>query len=125
MPRPLNNPECCFICRRRACGFGVHRSRNAGWLCEPCNTAGYGPKVINMTHKAFDEIEEAALQAAGNAAGMYLDGLGKTDLAALSREEWTHFCFILVEGFGSAMRAQVNGGIGDDFRYVTAQTKAA
>lgn len=39
---------------------------------------------------------------AGAMAGEYLESIGKTDLAALSREEWLQLLYIVVKGFHEA-----------------------
>lgn len=116
MTRPLDNPESCFICRRRAAGVAVmsgsFRSRSqkpAGWLCEQCGVA-LARKAYDMPDKEFDVFEQRAVQAAGEKAGAYLDQLGKTDLAQLSEPEWSVFCITMIRGFGEAIRAEVESG---------------
>lgn len=39
--------------------------------------------------------ESAAAIEAGRQAGQYLESIGKTDLAALSKEEWKTFCEVM------------------------------
>lgn len=39
----------------------------------------------------LNRYENQAIEAASNKAGAYLDGLGKTDLATLTEDEWTEF----------------------------------
>lgn len=41
-------------------------------------------------------IDEAAALLGGRHAGEYLDEIGKSDLATLTREEWATFCTRLV-----------------------------
>ncbi|MET3409490.1 DUF6511 domain-containing protein [Methylobacterium sp. 1030] len=60
-----------------------------------------------MSDFDFDVYEQAALVLAGNAAGAYLDRLGRTDLAALHPGEWQEFCRLLVTGFGHAIQDQI------------------
>lgn len=105
----LDDPEACFLCRRRACGFGVGR-RRIGWVCEDCGAAR-GTKAMAMTVRQFDEYEVRALAAAGEAAGAYLDGLGRTDVGALTPAEWMRLLAIVVHGFGDAIRREVARGI--------------
>lgn len=50
-----------------------------------------GPKMI------FSLSTDACAQG-GNAGGAYLDSIGKTDLSALSKEQWDHFCCCIVHG---------------------------
>lgn len=48
---------------------------------------------------------EAAL-AGGKDAGAYLDSLGKTDLADMTREEWTEFCARVYRGAVADLQRQ-------------------
>ena len=48
--------------------------------------------------------ELAALQAAGQAGGAYVEALAKTDLATWSPEEWAHLVDVIVTGFQDALR---------------------
>ncbi|MFD6443369.1 DUF6511 domain-containing protein, partial [Peribacillus sp. NPDC060186] len=109
--RHLDNPESCFLCRRRADGLGVHKGNHVGWLCQQCADGGYGMKAIAMRARALDEYETRALQSAGQAAGSYLDQIGQTDLAQLDPANWDVFCRILVEEFGEGIRREVGVGV--------------
>lgn len=51
--------------------------------------------------------EIAALQAASPLAGEYLESIGKTDIGAMSLEEWMTFLEVVVTGFQDALRMQV------------------
>lgn len=51
------------------------------------------------------EIE--ALEAASPVAGEYLDSLGKTDLADLSRDEWMTFIEVIVTAYQDSLRSLV------------------
>jgi len=48
--------------------------------------------------------EEAALAAAGAAAGEYLESLGRADLAALSVPEWQTLIEVIVTGYCDRLR---------------------
>lgn len=56
-------------------------------------------KMIDPT-----ENETAALEAAGERAGEYLESLGKSDLAAMSGEEWRTLIEVIVTGFTDRLR---------------------
>ena len=51
------------------------------------------------------EQEVQGMMAAGEAAGAYLDKLGKTDLAALSWEEWMGHIEAAITAFQDSMAA--------------------
>lgn len=48
--------------------------------------------------------EQAAMAAAGAAAGEYLESLGRSDLARLTVEEWQTFIEVVVTGYCDALR---------------------
>ena len=48
--------------------------------------------------------EIAAMQAGGEAAGEYLESLGKSDLAMLSIDEWQTLIEVIVTGYCDALR---------------------
>lgn len=48
--------------------------------------------------------EQAAMDAASNAAGEYLESLGKTDLAQLEVSEWNSFIESVVTGYTDRLR---------------------
>lgn len=62
--------------------------------------------------------EKQAMLAGGDAGGAYLDGLGKTDLALLTVQEWETFLAKVVGGYCDALRqsaqplsAEIDDGI--------------
>lgn len=63
----------------------------------------YGDKVITeeLARKdaAVRESEARARKKAGDAAGAYLDEIGKTDLATLTAQQWDTFCEKLTASF--------------------------
>lgn len=108
MTQHLDNPESCFVCRRRADGLGVQKGNRIGWLCQQCADGGYGTRTIRMPVREFDRYEAGALRrAAQGRAGAYLDSLGRTDLADLHPQEWQHVCRLIIEDFGEGIRAEV------------------
>jgi hypothetical protein len=48
--------------------------------------------------------EQAAMAAGGDAAGAYLESLGKSDLLALSPPEWRQLIEIVVTGYCDTLR---------------------
>jgi hypothetical protein len=59
-----------------------------------------------MKADELSETETRALIDGGNEGGAYLDSIGKTDLAALSQEEFQAFLRAVLDGFGGSMRRQ-------------------
>ena len=54
-----------------------------------------------MTEPSSQEID--ALLAASPAGGNYLEGIGKTDLAVLTEDEWMQFLEVVVRAFQNRM----------------------
>ena len=107
--KALNNPESCFICRRRADGFGVGKDKKVGWFCNECGT-GLAKEVYQMTDRRFDVFEERAIEKAGQKAGEYLDDIGKTDLTTLDQMEWRQFLSTVIRSFSDGIRHEVQTG---------------
>lgn len=98
----------CFVCRRQDFGLGIFQHERVGWLCQVCADGGTGVKAGAMPAWQFNRAEHAALGAAGEAAGAYLDGLGRTDLTQLHPDEWRHMLRLVVDEFGHAIRREIN-----------------
>lgn len=62
-------------------------------------------------------IEQAAMDHAGEQAGEYLDALGKTDLAAMSPEEWATLINVICSGYVEHLQKEI-GRIETDLRYL-------
>jgi hypothetical protein len=115
-------PTVCAVCRRHAVCLGyVPHSKRPGsrwsnpcgptiWLCdhEGCHAAG--KRVYSMPQETLDAHEIGAALEAGAEAGGYLEQIGKTDLAALSGDEWREFLRRIVVGFEQVMRRKILNG---------------
>lgn len=86
-------PSCCCVCRRWASGIGYAPRQKfpIAWVCErpECLQAIKG--IYAMRASDLEHLERLALDEGGDAAGAYLDEIGKTDLAELSANEWREF----------------------------------
>ena len=91
----------CDICGREARGFGYSSklARTNGKPGVACSMKHLNKikEVDGMIDVTNNEVE-AALHG-GRMGGEYLDELGKTNLAALTKEEWTQFLLCVVGGF--------------------------
>lgn len=67
--------------------------------------------VIFMTKKPVKPDERTAAKIGGNAGGAYLDGIGKTDLASLTEDEWTEFCVRVFQGTCEELKRRANDEI--------------
>ena len=92
----------CTVCPREAKGFGYNpklagEDGRAGIACSmKClNTL---KEKQGMMNDATPNETQAVLHG-GNMGGEYLDELGKTNLAALSEDEWQQFLFCVVGGY--------------------------
>lgn len=109
-------PHPCVVCNRA----GGHISFRAPGL-----KGKEGPATVNfcsfecsetfmMARVAKIELtrdEDAAAVAGGKAAGAYLEKIGKTDLAAMTKDEWEEFCRTLVSGAYADLQKQADEAI--------------
>ncbi len=99
----INDPAECFLCRRHATGIGAGDGRRPRWVCDDCI-----PQIKEIRQvRNFDPYEKRARADAGDKAGAFLEGIGKTDLADLSEEEWQQFLTTVIHEFGESLRRQV------------------
>ena len=101
----------CAVCRREARGFGwfdagfkvldPRRDRTRRRLCSrTCQDICHRRRgMIDPTPN-----EQAAMAAGGDAAGAYLESLGRSDLATLSQPEWRQLIEIVVTGYCDTLR---------------------
>jgi hypothetical protein len=116
----------CAVCRRAARGFSFNPrlSGHRGDTLMACSMAHLDhisrsyPKMIDP-----NEHELAAMEHAGEMAGEYLDSLGKSDLAAMTADEWRTLIEVICGGYvdrlgaiaeemdrkATAMRASIAG----------------
>lgn len=104
----------CFICKRRHdnLSYGPPRAplKPVCWECLDDTHNGIRsklPKVYHMPKRQLDDFERRALEDGGNAAGAYLDEIGKTDLATLTEEEWATFWRLGFVAYADSMREMV------------------
>ena len=105
------SPGLCAVCRREPRGFGwfdarfkvsdPRRDRTRRRLCSrTCQDICHRRRgMIDPTPN-----EQAAMAAGGEAAGEYLESLGKSDLATLSPAEWRQLIEIVVTGYCDTLR---------------------
>jgi len=91
----------CSICPREARSFGYDPilAKESGRSGRACSMKHLNilKELKGMVDPTTNEIE-AALHG-GDMGGEYLDWLGKTNLAALSAEEWQQFLLCVVGGY--------------------------
>ena len=108
--RPMS-PGLCAVCRREPRGFGwfdanfpvadprrdLSRRRLCSRACQD---------ICHRRHGMIDPTpnEEAAMTAGGDAAGAYLESLGRSDLATLSPAQWRQLIEIVVTGYCDTLR---------------------
>ena len=107
----MHNPGPCAVCRREPRGFSWF---DAGFrVADPRRDRSYrrlcSRRCQDICHRRRGMIdptpnEIAAMQAAGLAAGEYLESIGKSDLALLSTEEWSTLIETVVTGYCDTLR---------------------
>jgi hypothetical protein len=71
-------------------------------------------EVWMVAHRRKIELtrdEAAAALAGGKVAGVYLEQLGRTDMAQLSRVEWAEFCERLTRGYLEELQRQADAQV--------------
>lgn len=87
------SPACCAVCRRHADGI-AYAPNNRGpfiWVCDDTECIRLAKEVYKMPKDILDTVERESMLAGGDAAGAYLDEIGKTDLIKLTADEWEEF----------------------------------
>lgn len=86
----VHPPYPCAVCGRAGGGIAFTAPDTRADFCSfQCS------EVYMVARAAKIELtrdESTAAIAGGKAAGAYLEKIGKTDLAALTKTEWTVFC---------------------------------
>lgn len=111
--RPVTSPLYpCAVCNRASAGFAF----SAPAVREPpvffCSMRC--SEVWMVAHRKKIELtrdEVAAALAGGKVAGVFLEQLGRTDLAQLSRVEWAEFCGRLTRGYLEELQRQADAQV--------------
>jgi hypothetical protein len=111
--RPVEAPPYpCAVCNRAGAGFAFSapgaRAAPASFCSMLCS------EVWMVAHRKKIELtrdESAAALAGGKAAGAWLEQLGRTDMARLSRVEWAEFCERLTRGYLEALQRQADAQV--------------
>lgn len=95
------NDALCACCVRTATGFGYTPSHKQPilWLCDDIDCIQIAKDSYTIKQEQFTRLESLAAGKGGEEAGGFLDGIGKTDLAALTPDEWFEFCRRVVAGY--------------------------
>ena len=112
-PRAVVSPPYpCAVCSRASAGFAFNAPEAQvppAFFCSMrCS------EVWMVAHRKGIELardEAAAALAGGQAAGAFLEELGQTDMAQLSREQWAAFCERLTRGYLEALQAQADAQV--------------
>jgi len=102
-------PTLCAVCRRHAVWLGYHTGWRSPviWLCDDNGCHAAAKMVYAMPPKILDAYEIGAALEAGETAGAYLEEIGKTDLAALTAQEWSEFLRRIIRGYERALRRMI------------------
>lgn len=91
----------CPVCHRASRGFVLQLP---GLPVVDCCSFECARIWTDKRPESQDEAD--AVATGGQAAGDYLDRIGKTDLATLTRDEWHEFCKIMFETACEHLRSQ-------------------
>jgi len=104
----------CAVCARREVGIGYgdysrFKKPPILWLCDDPECIDIAKATYEMKQDEFTRIESLAAGRGGEAAGAFLEQIGKTDMAQLTRAEWFEFCRRLVAGYRKALKNNLRG----------------
>ena len=95
------NDALCGCCGRTATGFGYapKTGQTVLWVCDDVQCLQIAKDSYTMKQDQFTRLESLASGKGGDEGGQFLDGIGKTDLATLTPDEWFEFCRRIVAGY--------------------------
>lgn len=102
---PHGEPADCPLCRRHAWSFGVVIFGREYWVCREC--AEIATELKRMRREDLSPVEQNAVIDAGEKLGAYLDGIGETDLAKLSPEQYFEVVKTVWFSAGASVREQI------------------
>jgi len=105
----------CAVCARAEVGIGYAdwqrwRKPRILWLCDDPDCYQIAKATYEMKQDEFSRIESLAAGRGGAEAAVFLEQIGKTDLATLNHAEWFEFCRRLIAGYRKALK----GGLRDE-----------
>lgn len=113
---PYKTEHCvCVICARPGVGLGFVKrgtrtahKREILWLCDDQECWEIAAMIGTKKQKEFARLDGIASADGVDEAGAYLDTIGKTDLATLTREEWLEFGKRVVAGYRGALKGRLS-----------------
>lgn len=105
----LGNYLVCAVCARPGTGHGWAPPPSWGsqppiaWLCDDPACIPIAKDTYSMRQEKFARVDSLAAGQGGEAAGAYLDEIGKSDMAELAEEEWFEFCRRMIAGYRVAL----------------------
>lgn len=99
------NDALCGCCGRTATGFGYvpKTGQPIIWVCDDEQCLQIAKDSYTMKQDQFTRVESLAAGKGGEEGGAFLDGIGKTDLAQFTPDEWFEFCRRIVAGYRKGM----------------------
>lgn len=95
----------CTVCNRQSGPITIHMDDHLHRFC------GQDCARIFMTRPTITKDENQACKIGGDAAGAFLERIGKTDLASLSLTEWEEFCATLYTAVCDELRRKADDDI--------------
>lgn len=104
----MSHSETCSICKRRASRLTLDTEGGRTWhVCESISCVAVVEHASSMKRESFDAFEALALVDGGKAGGGYLDSIGVTDLARLSKDQYHQFLQTVLSGYAQSMRSRL------------------
>jgi len=101
----------CGCCGRSATGYGYSPDHKKPpiWTCDSQECLTVAKNSYSLPQDQFSRLESLAAGKGGEEGGAFLDGIGKTDLATLTPDEWFEFCRRIVAGYRKALVEDLKG----------------
>lgn len=108
---PRSSDRICASCARPAVGYGIvaKYQDQVLWCCGEPDCFVVTQDTYTMQPREFGRIDQIATIKAGEAAGEYLDSIGKSDLAELTEAEWNTFLLTVVGEYRFALHETLRG----------------
>lgn len=108
--RPDLDPADCHVCGKHAVGVGIgfasRGDNDPRWLCDECIAIIEDIRKI----RRLDPYEMKAREGGMNAAGDYIEEIGKTDFAEFEPDQVLTMCGRIWDGCAKELRRLIRAG---------------
>jgi hypothetical protein len=103
----MRDEAVCAVCARMEAGYGYHPRgafQHAIWVCDDPDCLKIARGIYAMHQDRFTMLERLAAIEGGAKGGDYLEAIGKSDLAALTVQDYEEFCRRVIAGYRAQLK---------------------